>query len=232
VHWPVGSLPPAGTGEQVPALPVSAQDRHLPAQAVAQQTPCAQVALWHSPPPEQAAPLGLRPHDPPLHVEGAAQSASLVQVDLQALTPQVKGKQDVAVGVAQVPAPSQVAAGVNVIPGVGQVALAQAVPSGYFWHAPAWHLPSVPQDGAPWSRQRPAGSGRPAATAVQSPIEPVSAHEKQEPLHAVVQQAPWAQWPDWHSLPFEQKAPIGLSPQEPCTHEVPAVQLASLLHET
>jgi hypothetical protein len=43
VHWPVGSAPPAATGEQVPGLLVSAQDMHLPLQAVAQQTPCAQV---------------------------------------------------------------------------------------------------------------------------------------------------------------------------------------------
>jgi hypothetical protein len=42
-HWPVGSEPPLGTGEQVPGVLLSAHDMHLPAQAVAQQTPWAQV---------------------------------------------------------------------------------------------------------------------------------------------------------------------------------------------
>jgi hypothetical protein len=232
VHWPVGSLAPAGTGEQVPALPTSAQDMHLPAQAVAQQTPCAQVALWQSPGLEQAAPLGLRPHDPPLQVDGGAQSASLAQLDLQALTPQVNGAHEVAVGVAQVPAPSQVAAGVNVIPGIGQVAPAQAVPCGYFWHVPAWHLPLVPHDDAPWSAHRLAGSGRPVATAVQSPIVPVIAQETHDPPQAVAQQTPCAHWPDWHSVAFEQNAPFGLSPHEPCVQTTPPAQFASLPHET
>jgi hypothetical protein len=39
VHWPVGSEPPTGTGEQVPGLPDRAHDMHLPVQAVPQQTP-------------------------------------------------------------------------------------------------------------------------------------------------------------------------------------------------
>ncbi len=34
-----GSVSPAVTGEQVPALPVTPQDMHTPVQAVAQQTP-------------------------------------------------------------------------------------------------------------------------------------------------------------------------------------------------
>jgi hypothetical protein len=107
------------------------------------------VPDWHSPPVPQTAPFGLRPHEPLMQVAGLAQSALPAQVDLQALTPQVYGKQEPPIGVVQVPAPSQVAAGVNVMPGVGQLAPAQAVPCGYFWQAPAWHLPSFPHDGAP-----------------------------------------------------------------------------------
>ncbi len=79
----------------------------------------------------------------------AAQSASVVQLDLQALSPQMNGKHEVAAGTQQVPAPSQVAAAVKVAPGTGQLAFAQAVPDGYFWQAPAWHLPSVPHEAGP-----------------------------------------------------------------------------------
>jgi hypothetical protein len=45
VQRPAGSLPPIGTAEQVPTPPASAHDMHVPVQAVAQQTPCAQIAL-------------------------------------------------------------------------------------------------------------------------------------------------------------------------------------------
>jgi hypothetical protein len=231
VHWPVGSEPPAATGEQVPGLLVSAQDMHLPVQAVAQQTPWAQVALRQSAPLEQTAPFGLRPQEPPLQVEGAAQSASVVQLDLQALTPQVNGKQEVGMGVVQVPLPSQVAAAVKVVPDIGQVAAAQAVPCGYFWQAPAWHLPSFPHFDAPTSVHWPAGSGSPVGTAVQSPIVPVIAHETHEPLQAVAQQTPCAHWPDWHSAGLEQKALFGLSPQELCAQTLPVEQLVSLPHD-
>ena len=132
VHWPVGSAPPAATGEQVPLVPVNAHDRHLPAQVVAQQTPCAHTVLWHSVPAWQTAPFGLSPHDPPLQVAGGAQSPSVAQVDRQALRPQANGKHDVAAGTVQVPAPSQVPPAVKVLPGIGQVAFAQAIPCGYF----------------------------------------------------------------------------------------------------
>ncbi len=35
----------------------------MPLQAVAQQTPCAQTADWHSALVEQKAPIGFRPHE-------------------------------------------------------------------------------------------------------------------------------------------------------------------------
>jgi hypothetical protein len=190
VHCPVGSVPPPAIGVQVPALPCSAQDVHLDAQAVAQQAPCAQMPLPHSVPPPHTAPSGLRPHDPALQEEGAAQSASAVQDDLHTAAPQANGAQELDIGVTQVPAPSQVAAGVNVVPVGGQLAPAQGVPCTYFWQAPAWHLPSVPQLGPPLSTQAPAGSGAPVATAVQVPMVPVSAHETQEPAQAETQQTP------------------------------------------
>jgi hypothetical protein len=79
----VGSIPPAAIGEQVPALPVSAQERHVALQVVAQHTPCAQMLLVHSLAAAQAAPFPLSPQEPPVHTAGATQSASAVQLVLQ-----------------------------------------------------------------------------------------------------------------------------------------------------
>jgi hypothetical protein len=196
---------------------------HVPVQVVAQQTPCAQTLLVHSGPVEQTAPFGLRPHDPLLQVANGAQSALVLQVALQALTPQPNGKQEVEPGTTQVPAPSQLPPGVKVVPLVGQVAPWQAVPCWYFSQAPAWHLPSVPQLWLPLSRQEPAGSG-PEPTAVHWPIVPLSAQDWQAPVQAVAQQTPCAQTVDWHSVPTEQKAPIGLSPHELLVQKFPDEQ--------
>ena len=60
---PAGSGVPVGTSVQRPSEPVSAQERHDPVQAVAQQIPCAQVADEHSALVAQEAPFGLRPHE-------------------------------------------------------------------------------------------------------------------------------------------------------------------------
>jgi hypothetical protein len=76
--------------------------------------------------------------------------------------------------------------------------------------------------------QTAAGSGWPVGTGAQRPIEPATAQEKQAPEQAVAQQTPCAHCPDWHSAPAEQNAPFGLGPHEPCTHEFPLAQLASL----
>src|SRR5262245_34043185 len=102
--------------------------------------------------------MGLRPHDPPLQIAGGAQSASAAQVDLQVAAPQRNGKQETAPGVRQVPAPSQVDWRVSVVVPAGQDAATQAVPSAYFWQAPASHLPLVSQLVASRSTQVWAGS--------------------------------------------------------------------------
>jgi hypothetical protein len=88
-HLLAGSVAPAGTGVQVPALPVSAHDMQVDAQAVAQQIPCAQIPVAHSVPPAQAAPVDFSPHDPPVQTAGGTQSAFEVHVALQAAAPQV-----------------------------------------------------------------------------------------------------------------------------------------------
>ena len=229
VHCPVGSVPPAVIGVQVPALPCSAHDMHLEPQVVAQQAPCAQTPLPHSVPPAQTAPSGLRPQEPALQEAGGAQSASAVQDELHTAAPQANGAQELDIGVTQVPAPSQVAAGVNVVPAGGQLAPAQGVPCTYFWQAPAWHLPSVPQLAPPWSVQAAAGLGAPVATGVQVPRAPVNAQETQEPAQAVAQQIPCAQLFDRHSPLVEQAAPVGLRPHEALVQTFPVEQLASAL---
>ena len=131
-----------------------------------------------------------------------------------------------------VPAPSQLALAVNVVPPVGQVAATHDVPWAYLWQAPAAHLPLVPQLAAPWSPQPPAGSGVPVGTAVQRPSDPVSAHERHDPVQAVAQQIPCAQVAERHSALVEQEAPLGLSPHElavqtfPLEHSAPVAQEA------
>ena len=88
-HWLAGSVPPAETAVQVPALPVSAHDMHVAPQAVAQQTPCAQIPVLHSLPSAQAAPVDFSPHEPSMQTAGAAQSAFEMHVALHAAAPQV-----------------------------------------------------------------------------------------------------------------------------------------------
>lgn len=88
LHVPVGSTPPAAIGEQVPAVPVSAQDRQLAVQVVAQQTPCAQMPLAQSVPAMHAAPSGFLPQLPPVQTFPAEQSAFVLQVALQLPPPQ------------------------------------------------------------------------------------------------------------------------------------------------
>jgi hypothetical protein len=81
-HWSSGSCP-AGTVEQVPLVPVSAHDRHVPVQAVWQQTPCAQMPLRQSVPALQAAPSGSLPQLPPLQTLPPEQSPLPPQVARQ-----------------------------------------------------------------------------------------------------------------------------------------------------
>jgi hypothetical protein len=80
--------------------------------------------------------------------------------------------------------------------------------------------PSVPQLGARWSPQPPAGSGEPLATGVQVPPEPGSAQERQAPEQAVAQHTPWAQMLDIHSPGFdaEHGSPFAFLPQDPERH--------------
>jgi hypothetical protein len=129
-HSPAGSLAPAITGEQVPALAASAQETQLPVHVVRQQTPCAQIPETHSVPSAQEAPGCLRPHEPFWHTNGGEmQSASVVQVLLQTLVPQRNGEHEVDGRDTHVPAPSQLDDGVAVV--FMQVASRHEVPAAY-----------------------------------------------------------------------------------------------------
>jgi len=72
------------------------------------------------------------------------------------------------------------------------------------------------------------GSGLFVGTFVQAPIVPDRAHDRHALAHAVAQQTPWAQLPDMHSAPAEQKAPFGFRPQELPVQTLPGEQFASI----
>jgi len=74
-----GSALLVGTLVHAPIVPVRAHDLHAVAQAVAQQTPCAQLLDMHSPPAEQKAPFGFRPHELPVQTLPGEQFASAAQ---------------------------------------------------------------------------------------------------------------------------------------------------------
>jgi hypothetical protein len=202
----------------------TAHDWQVPVHAVRQQTPCAQKPVAHSVLSLHAAPGDLSPQEPLAHTEGETQSASDLHVALQAESPHWNGAQEVAAGVTHLPAPSHAEAPVNVVPVAGQVAPAQGVPCGYFWQAPASHMPFVPQLALPWATQVPDGSGAPVATLVQSPIEVARPQERHVPPQAVAQQTPCAQKVERHSLPSEQKAPIAFFPHELAAQVLGATQ--------
>jgi len=106
-----------------------------------------------------------------------------------------------------VPVPLQVRAGVNVVP--EQEAATQVVPVTYSRQAPApLQVPSLPQAAAPPSVHWFSGSC-PAATLVQVPSVPASAHDLQVAVQAVAQQIPWAQMLFAQSLFAVQVAPLG-----------------------
>ena len=78
-HWPRGSMP-SGIFRQVPSLPATAHDLHVPVQAAEQHRPCAQIAELHSASAPQAPPSGFLPQLLLTHVLGETQSASVMQL--------------------------------------------------------------------------------------------------------------------------------------------------------
>ena len=137
----------------MPAVPVSAHERHVPVHELAQHTPCWHWPDWHSVPAPHGAALSFFEQTPLLQTKPAAQSLAIAQVVRQvSFVPQryVPHIEDVAAW--QVPAPLQVRAWVNVPVPIGQVAATHVVPATYSSQAPApLHEPSVPHEAASWS---------------------------------------------------------------------------------
>jgi hypothetical protein len=87
-HWVVGTGGcPAGTLLHVPSTPVSAHDLHVAVQAVAQQTPCAQMPLAQSVFAVQVVPLGRLVQTFDEQILGEAQSAVTMHDVLHAPEP-------------------------------------------------------------------------------------------------------------------------------------------------
>ena len=133
-HCPSGSVP-LGTSMHSPSLPAIAHDLQVPAHAVLQQTPCAQVDDAHSLPAVHGAPGGLGPQLPFTHAAPATQSAAVAQVDRHFPSlPQRYWPHESAVVAPHVPSPSHSAACVTV--DAAQVCCRQIVPRAYSAHAP------------------------------------------------------------------------------------------------
>ena len=115
-----GSGPPLSTLEHVPTrlVPEPLQVLHRPPEAASaqtelQHTPSVQNPLWHWLAELHATPFTFNPQELFTQVSGATQSASFVQVVLQAPEAHTKLPHDWLAGTEQAPRPSQVEAGVT-----------------------------------------------------------------------------------------------------------------------
>jgi hypothetical protein len=226
VQAPCGSPTPTGTGVQVPGEVDSAQLRQLPEQAVAQQTPSAQVPLPHSVPAEQGCPSALGPQLPATQLCPGRQSLSLAQRLTQAPLAHWYGSQSWTPGGRQVPRPSQVAAVFRRLP--VQDAAMQIVSGAYLAQPPRpSQAPVCPQVDRLVATQTLCGSAIPIAVGQQVPRRPLWLQLTQGPLHATLQQNPSAQKPDAHWTPVVQLAPPGRLPQLPFTHLTSGAQSLS-----
>jgi hypothetical protein len=152
---------PSGTLRQVPSLPATAHERHVPAQAVPQHLPCAQNVELHSSLLPQVAPIGFLPQLPATQLLGATQSASDVHVVRQVLPSGAhwNGVQGSVVAPEQPPALSHVPVVVRMNP--TQASAAHTTPALPLKraHAPVpSHTPVVPQVVAASVGQRSPGS--------------------------------------------------------------------------
>src|SRR5262252_7891036 len=178
-------------------LPGSAQERHVPVQAVPQQITSSQKPELHSAALPQVAPIGFLPQLPALQLVGATQSAS---------PPQVTGAHDCAAGATHAPSPSQRDAACSIVP--VQVCDAQTVPEGYLLHAPVpSQTPSVPQLCGPVSSHSLRGSV-PRSANMHVPTAPCRAQLRQTSVQALSQQTPSTQNPLAQSAASRHDVPI------------------------
>jgi hypothetical protein len=233
-HWVAGvGAVPFATLLQVPTLPVIAHDLHVPVHAWLQQYPWAQRPESHSLAIVHAVPVGFSVQVPALQMLGETQSASAVQVVRHAAPAASHWyfPHALVVAAAHTPAPSQSRADVNVEP--VQLAATHWVPTGYLRHAPApLQLPSFPHVVAAAIGHCDATSGgSPAAIGEHVPTLPVSEHDMQVPVHALLQHTLFTQKPDAQSLfsPDEHVPPIGILPQLMAVQVFPDVQSAAVV---
>jgi hypothetical protein len=147
---PCGSIPPAGTGAQVPADPTTLHDVQVAQVGTEQQTPSTQLPLSHSADAPQIWPSRFLPHEPLVHTFPAAQSPSTVQAARHAVPLQVYGVQVCIVAGLHAPAPSHIRASVPMVVPTGHTGAAHCVPASYSWQLPApSQKPLVPQLAAP-----------------------------------------------------------------------------------
>jgi hypothetical protein len=133
-HWFSGSVPLAAS-MHCPSLPAIAHDLQVPAQAVVQQTPCAQIADAHSVPAVHEAPGGFGPQLPFTQAAPATQSAAVAQVERHLPSPPHRyWPHELPVAAPHSPAPSHSAANVTVEP--AQLGALQIVPRAYSAQAP------------------------------------------------------------------------------------------------
>jgi len=205
-------------------LPVALHALHgpQPAAGAVQQTLSVQVRpAAHCPSPAHIAPAGFLPQMLPTHVLGETQSVLSAHVWLQALLEALhkNGPHElVEPPTLQLPAPSQVFASVTDDMPAGHEGPWHCVPATHFWHAPLpSHLPSLPQLDAAETPQVPLGSVALTATGEHVPIDAVSVHDTQGPLHTALQQTFCAEHtrPVWHSAEPAHVPPGGLRPHEP-----------------
>jgi hypothetical protein len=78
---------------------------------------------------------------------------------------------------------------------------------------------------------QPGEAATPSATGLHVPIDPARLQRSHCPLHAVLQQTPSAQRPDWHWDERVQAVPNGARPvHPPSRHDAVAAQSAAVLH--
>lgn len=145
VQRPLGSGP-AGSGEQVPSLPVTLQALQAVQAALEQQTPSVHMPLRQLALLAQAAPSGSRlVQMPPWQVVPVTQSALVAQAVRHAVGPHTKLPGQAVDDAAQVPLPLQA---LTTLLDPEQVVVAQLLPAAVFRQAPApLQVPSKPQGG-------------------------------------------------------------------------------------
>lgn len=209
-------------------MPASAHDWHVPVQALPQHTPCAQNPDKHSAAAAHAAPGPFFTQLVPMQVNGAVQSAVVAHDVLHAPVPHVYGSHGDVAAAWQTPVPLHERDDVNVEPvhADGE----QVVPLAYSRQPPApSQKPSAPQvDGACIAHWL-SGSA-PDGTLLHVPALPVSAHDRQVPVHAVAQHTPCSQNPVTHSEPAAHVRPAGFFPHAPLLHTLGETQSPSVVH--